>query len=292
MKHILSVRHSMAALAALAVLCAFPAPAGAEDLLHPAYKTQTVGVCPSERSDATGPRFKCSRARMLYPQYKNKNVRWMNHLIAQSVMLPMFSRVLEKPQPPLTANENPDTRYKKLLQKMIRDSQNARLIEFSVKLTGTDADNLSQETGQLRPEQFGPYLQFALAYSLNQEEAANSAPELGGFVVIDTVGRKLATLDELIVPGQTDALAALQRDAFRDWLREEQQFSDADIDAHLADATFAFHPSKNWRIAADGLIFHYDMYEIGPRVFGAPEFLIAKDRLQGIVKPEVLRAMP
>jgi len=292
MKRPFSALRRMAALAALAAPFVFPGSACAEDLLRPAYKTQTVGVCPSERSGATRPRFKCSRARMLYPQYKSKDVRWMDHLIAQSVMLPMFSRVLENPQPPLAANENPDTRYKELLRKMVKDSQSARLIEFSVKLTGTDAGNLSKEAGQPRPERFGPYLQFAFAYSLNQEEAANPAPELGGFVIIDTVGRKLVTLDDLVVPGQAGALAALQRDAFRDWLRETQQFSDADIDAHLADASFAFHPSKNWRIATDGLIFHYDMYEIGPRVFGAPEFIIAKDRLQGIVKPEVLRAIP
>lgn len=292
MKCSLSVRRRMAALAALAALSFFPGSACAEDLTRPAYKTQTVGVCPSDRSNATGPRFKCSRARMLYPQYKSKDTRWMNRLIARSIMLPMFSRVLESPQPPLAANENPDARYKKLLRKMVKDSQNARLIEFSVKLTGTDAHSLSKETGQPRPERFGPYLQFAFAYSLDQEEAANSAPEFGGFVVVDTVGRRRVTFDDLIVPGQTDALTALQRDAFRDWLRKERQFSEADIDAHFAEAAFAFHSSGNWRIVADGLVFHYDMYEIGPRPFGAPEFFIAKDRLRGIVKPEVLRVIP
>ena len=131
-----------------------------------------------------------------------------------------------------------------------------------------------------------------MTYTLGREYDAYSSGPMGSFIVIDTRTRKALSFSDLILPGQEQALEALQRNAFRAYLGTERAMPDEAIEAYLADASFTFRSSKNWRIAAGGLLFHFNAYEIGPRAFGTPEIFGAKTELQNIIRPEILARIP
>ncbi|MDR1662243.1 MAG: RsiV family protein [Azoarcus sp.] len=280
-----------ACLTALAALAALAGPARAEDgLARPEFKTQHAGSCPEERAETAEPRDACSTARLLYPYYPE--TPWLTRLIAQSVILPMFSKTLDKKLPPLSPGETPDARYLELLRALVsRDGKAAPRIEFSATLAGSDENNRSRENTPW-PEHFGPLLQLSLSYTLSREGEAHPPAPLGGFIVIDTGKRKILTFGDLILPGRGKALEALQREAFRVHLKTRGDMTDEAIEEHLAAPPFTFHLGKNWRIVKDGLAFGYAMYEIGPRPFGAPEIFIAKHDLRSIVQPGILAHIP
>jgi len=280
-----------AALIALAALVAMPAVA--EELTRPAYENMYVAFCPPERAEAEAPRLKCSRASILYPQYRDAD--WLNRLLTREVVVPVFVKAIGDDDILRAVGGRPtlEARYEQQLTRLVKGSESGKpLVEFDLRLTGTDLSRPNSQTSHPRPERFGPYLQFAFAWSLEKEESASAAPVLGGFVVVDTENQKMLTYDDLVAPAHKAVLAELQLQAFRVWLKQEQKLSDDDIAEHLANPSFAFHPSKNWRFAHGGLVFHFDMYEVGPRVFGTPEFLVAKDKLKGVVKPEILARIP
>lgn len=289
-------RHYMK-LAAFAALLAFSGSAQANDFTRPGFKTQNAGVCPADRADAVAPRQTCSTARLLYPHYPK--TPWLARLLARSVILPMFSEALGRPLPPLAAGEDVGKRYLALLKTLIREksagfakeAKDPPMFDFSATLAGCDENNRSQE-GNAWPERFGPLLQFSLRHALSVEGEAHPPPPEGGFIVIDTDKRRILTFGDIILPGQEKALEMLQRDAFRAYLEAAGEMSAAEIDAHLADPTFAFHLGKNWRIAPGGLVFGYGMYEIGPRPLGTPEIFVAGQVLQNIIRPDILAHIP
>lgn len=290
-------RHYMG-LAAFAALLAFSGGVRAgDDFTRPGFQTLNAGICPADRADAVEPRRTCSTARLLYPHYPK--TPWLTRLIARSVILPMFSEVLDKPLPPLAAGEAAKDRYLILLKTLIREKSAALakeaaeppMFDFSAALAGCDESNRSPE-GNAWPERFGPLLQLSLRHALSIEGEAHPPGPEGGFIVIDTDKRRVVTFDDIILPGREKALEALQRDAFRAYLESAGELSAAEIDAHLADPTFAFHLSKNWRIAPGGLVFGYGMYEIGPRPLGIPEIFVDSQILQDIIRPGILAHIP
>ncbi|MDR3214324.1 MAG: hypothetical protein LBT71_10485 [Azoarcus sp.] len=288
-----------AGLAALAALLAFSGSACADDFTHPGFKTLNAGLCPTDRNlpaDAIEPQRTCSTAKLLYPYYAD--TPWLFRLLADAVILPMFSEVLGKRVPPLAAGEAVETRYLALLKTLIRESgrnakdvENPPLFEFSAKLTGCDENNRSPE-GNAWPERFGPLLQLSLSHALSFEGEAHPPGPSGGFIVIDTGRRKILTLGDIVLPDREKALEALQRDAFRVYLGAVGTMSDADIEQHLTNPMFAFHLNRNWRIAQGGLVFGYGMYEAGPRSLGMPEIFVARDILQGVLRPGILAFIP
>jgi hypothetical protein len=189
-----------------------------------------------------------------------------------------------------------EDRYLELLKELVRKSEGGAekisRIDFSATLAGPGENNRSQETNAPRPERFGPLLQLSLTHALSHEGEAHPPGPSGGFIVIDTGKRKILTFGDLILPGREKALETLQRNAFRAYLKTQRGMTDAAVEEHLATPLFAFHLGKNWRIARDGLVFGYAMYEIGPRPFGAPEIFIARRDLQGIVQPDILTHIP
>ncbi|MDR1462030.1 MAG: RsiV family protein [Azoarcus sp.] len=264
------------------------------------FRTLHAGLCPEERANAVGPNYTCSTAKILYIQMPKKP--WLDHLVAKSVILPMFSEALGKKQlPPLAPGKDVKARYLELLKDLVRsssdnahDKKDLSMIDFSASLAGCDENNRSQEADSPWPEHFGPLLQLCLSYTLSREGEAHPPGPSGGSIVIDTGKHKILTFGDLILPGQEKALETLQRKAFRAYLKAQDGMTDAAaIEEHLTAPTFAFHLSKNWRIAKDGgLIFGYAMYEIGPRTLGTPEIFIAKHELQGIVQPGILAHIP
>jgi hypothetical protein len=284
-------------LAALASLSTLPGTVRADAAaIRTDFKTLYAGSCPEDRANAMEPLYTCAKAELLFVQIPG--MPWLSRLIAQSVILPMFSEVLGKKRlPPLAPGEAAEARYLELLKTLIRGSggpsgEELAMIDFSASLTGCDENNRSRESNRPWPEHFGPLLQLCLTHTLSREGEAHPPAPSGGFIVIDTGKRKILTFGDLILPGREKALETLQRDAFRIYLKAQGDMTDAAIEEHLATPPFAFHLGKNWRIARDGLIFGYAMYEIGPRPFGTPEIFIPRHDLQGIVQPGILAHVP
>jgi len=275
-----------------------------EDLTHPTFKTLTVGSCPEDRAgkeeevNGNGEEVgwkasvnRCSRARLMYPRYKN--YPWMNQLIAQSIILPMFAeRLEEKP-----VRRGGEALYRGKLERVVRKGgeygsiEKPPVIEFTARLAGYEKSSLSP-AGVPRPELFGPYLQFSLMHELNQQYDAHPAGSSGAFIVVDTRARKILAFDDIIIPGQEKALEDLQRLAFHSWLKRERTLPSDAIRAHFADPSYAFRLNRNWRIAEGGLMFRFAKYEIGPRPFGMPEIFVEKERLRDIIQPAILEQIP
>ena len=87
----------------------------------------------------------------------------------------------------------------------------------------------------------------------------------------------------LLVPGKETAFEALAQSLHAAWLKE----------MGVADAEFAqtwpFHETDNFALTDKGILLKYQNYELGPYAFGQPEFLLPKDKLAELVKPEFLR---
>jgi hypothetical protein len=269
-----------------------------EELTRPTFKTLTVSLCPKnfrkKKEEWEKGEWKvdnCSRARLMYPLYKK--TPWLNQLIAQSVILPMFAERLEE----TPARKGGEALYEGKLANLVRKGgeygsvENPPVIEFTAKLTGYDKDSLSPERFP-RPEIFGSYLQFAFEHELRQQYDARPSGPSGGFIVVDIRTRKILTFDNLILPGREKALENLQRTSFRAWLKTERKLPEKAIWLHLANPSYAFSVNKNWRIAEGGLIFRFATNEVGPRPFGSPEIFVEKDRLQNIIHPDILEQIP
>jgi hypothetical protein len=265
-----------------------------ESLTHPTFRTLMAGSCPADRTMekewGIDDRF-CSRARLIYPSYKK--YPWLNQLIAQSVILPMFAERLDE-QP---AREGGEALFREKLTSVVRKGglrgsvERAPLIEFSAKLTGYKTSSLSPG-GQPRPEVFGSYLQFTLKHELIQQYDVRPSGPLGRFIVVDTRTRRVLTFDDLILPGQEKALEDLQLAAFRGWLKTELKFPDKAIKVHLANPSYVFRLNKNWRIAEGGLMFRFAAHEVGPRPFGSPEIFVEKELLSNVIQPSILEQIP
>jgi hypothetical protein len=266
----------------------------AESLTHPTFRTLKVGSCPKnyvvKGKWEIDDRY-CSRARLMYPHYKK--FPWLNQLIAQSIILPMFAGRLDEE----SVREGNEALYKDKLLNLLQKGgargsvEKPPLIEFTAKLAGHEKSSLSP-SGLPRPEVFGSYLQFTFEHELSQQYDAHPLGPSGSFIVIDTRERRVLAFDDLILPGQEKSLENLQQEAFRDWLKGELKFPDKAVKIHLANPSYAFHLNKNWRIAEGGLMFRFAVYEIGPRLFGSPEIFVEKERLRDIIQPSILEQIP
>jgi hypothetical protein len=265
-----------------------------DDLTRPTFRTLTVGSCPKGRTMqgewVVDDRY-CSRARLMYPRYKK--VPWLNQLIAQFIILPMFAdRLDEKP-----VREGSEALYKDKLLNLVQRGgargsvEKPPLIEFTAKLAGHEKRPISP-AGLPWPDIFGSYLQFTFEHELSQRYDTHPPGPTTSFIVIDTRARRVLTFDDLILPGQEKALEDLQLTAFRAWLKTDLKFPDRAIKVHLANPSYAFRLNRNWRIAEGGLIFRFATYEIGPRPFGTPEIFVGKERLRDIIQPSVLEQIP
>jgi hypothetical protein len=127
---------------------------------------------------------------------------------------------------------------------------------------------------------------------LHQQYDAHPSGPQGGFIVIDTLARRILTFDDIILPGREKALESLQRAAFHVWLRTERSLPGEAIKVHFTNPSYAFRLSRNWRIAEGGLMFRFGIYEIGPRPFGSPEIFVGKERLHTIIQPDILEQVP
>ena len=93
---------------------------------------------------------------------------------------------------------------------------------------------------------------------------------------------------DIILPGKQKQLDQLQ---YRAWLAylKEQGLSAKRIKEHLRD--FEFKATDNWAPTANGLLFLYQPYEIGPYAMGTTELLIPIASLKGIIRPQFLNEL-
>ncbi|UJF23897.1 RsiV family protein [Suttonella sp. R2A3] len=105
--------------------------------------------------------------------------------------------------------------------------------------------------------------------------------------VFDHATQTRLMLEDVLVSGQGEQLYQLQADALSAWLQKH------DYNANQAAEMIAAMEVKgtdNWAPSQDGLVFSYPQYAVGPRTLGMPVIFIAADKLEGVIRPDVLTA--
>ncbi len=91
------------------------------------------------------------------------------------------------------------------------------------------------------------------------------------------------TLEELLGEGRLADLELAAEEAFR-------KARNLEADADLAEAGFwfdrkRFATAENFGVVDDGILFHFDAYEVAPYALGPTDFLVADETLRPWVKP-------
>jgi hypothetical protein len=107
------------------------------------------------------------------------------------------------------------------------------------------------------------------------------------YAVLDPATAHEVPLDSVLVPGARPRLIGLVEEAFR-------AARGMAADSSFADAGFwfkgRFELTPNWGMTADGLVFHYNAYEVGPYVMGATTAVVPWAKLAGVLRPRYLPA--
>jgi hypothetical protein len=96
---------------------------------------------------------------------------------------------------------------------------------------------------------------------------------------------KVLGLDNVLLPGKTDAYTEALKRVHAEWMAKHP---DALHDMASFRRLWPFQPSSNFAITDAGLVVKYDSYEIAPYSSGQPELLIPYSALQGILRPEFI----
>jgi hypothetical protein len=105
------------------------------------------------------------------------------------------------------------------------------------------------------------------------------------YAVLDPATAQAVPLDSVLVAGSRERLLAEAERAFRAGRGMAP-------DSSFAAAGFwfkeGFELTPNWGFAPDGLLFHYNSYEVAPYSMGPTDALVPWSRLAGIVRPNFL----
>lgn len=107
---------------------------------------------------------------------------------------------------------------------------------------------------------------------------------LTNYYSLDLAQKKQLSLDDILVPGQKQALHDAVYAEFVKWVKSDNN----NTDVAEYEKMWKFHLSDNFSLAKDGIVFLYGQYDIGPYAVGMPEFKLPYAKLQGIVKPQYL----
>lgn len=105
-----------------------------------------------------------------------------------------------------------------------------------------------------------------------------------GFINYDRKEKRLLQLEDLLLPGQTDAFWAVAEQAHAAWLKHNQPDQDPEFIAQ-----WPFKPTGHVALLKTQLLLKYDVYAIAPYSSGHPELTIDYAQLKGILKPHYLR---
>lgn len=97
-------------------------------------------------------------------------------------------------------------------------------------------------------------------------------------------------LEDILLPDQKAKLAQLLKDAYVQYLMERAGDSNEKETREYVTNEFDsdFQVTSDWTFDKKGLIFDYDIGELGSYAEGGPELTIEVKNLQGIIKPEIL----
>jgi len=105
------------------------------------------------------------------------------------------------------------------------------------------------------------------------------------YAVLDPATAREVPLDSVLVAGGREKLVPLVERAFR-------QVRGLPRDSSLTTAGFwfkgAFELTPNWGFVQDGMMFHYNSYEVAPYAMGPTPAVVPYADLQGIVRPSYL----
>jgi hypothetical protein len=105
------------------------------------------------------------------------------------------------------------------------------------------------------------------------------------YAVLDPVTAEEVPLDSVLVPGSRARLVAEAERAFR-------QARGMAPDSSFATAGFWFKEgfalTPNWGFTREGVLFHYNSYEVAPYSMGPTDALVPWPALEGIVRPQFL----
>ena len=117
----------------------------------------------------------------------------------------------------------------------------------------------------------------------------------GSSYVIPRSGKPVPLkLADILLPGKKAAFAALHRQGMLDYYLKEGGKTRQEIEADFDDKNSSHHLTdehlENWTFDKNALSYTYGTYSFGSYI-DTPSFILPTDKLQGIVKPEILREL-
>ncbi|ASP18060.1 hypothetical protein HMPREF9120_00170 [Neisseria sp. oral taxon 020 str. F0370] len=117
----------------------------------------------------------------------------------------------------------------------------------------------------------------------------------GGSYVIPRSGKPVPLkLADILLPGKKAAFAALHRQGMLDYYLQEGGKTRQELEADFDDKNSPHHLTdehlENWTFDKNALSYTYGTYSFGSYI-DTPSFILPADKLQGIVKPEILREL-
>ena len=105
------------------------------------------------------------------------------------------------------------------------------------------------------------------------------------YAVLDPATAQVVPLDSVLAEGARARLVAEAEGAFRArrGMAPDSSFTNAGF--WFKDG---FELTPNWGFVEDGMLFHYNSYEVGPYSLGPTDALVSWSALKGIVRPEFL----
>ncbi|MEP7028105.1 MAG: RsiV family protein [Candidatus Eisenbacteria bacterium] len=138
-----------------------------------------------------------------------------------------------------------------------------------------------------RVERFRPGLLTLSFYQAAYTGGAHANSSLL-YLNVDPATARALPLDSLLVPGARDSLLAAAERGFR-----RARGMAADSSFALGGFWFRsarFELTPNYGLTGEGLVFHYNNYEVAPYVFGSTHAVVPWPELPGLVRPRYLRA--
>jgi hypothetical protein len=99
---------------------------------------------------------------------------------------------------------------------------------------------------------------------------------------------RVVSLESMLLPGAMPAYTEALKRAHTKWIGSQVKAGSIEDAATFAEQ-WAFVPSDNAALMADGLRVSYPRYAIAPGFFGEPSLLVPYEDLRNIIKPDILK---
>ncbi|EKF74313.1 hypothetical protein A11A3_08940 [Alcanivorax hongdengensis A-11-3] len=159
----------------------------------------------------------------------------------------------------------------------------ADFIQEAEKLPVADQQNWELTGSSTLLSRTGDLVTFALE-SYEFTGGAHGMPGIAYFHW-DLANGKAAGLADLVEDGKVQAFWKLASQSHAQWLKQ-----------HKLDQTFQqswpFTKTSNLYLGDEGVVLHYNVYQIAPYAMGQPQLVVPYSQLDGILKPEYMPKAP